>query len=42
MKQKPFWMIVLITLFLSLILVACGGDAAPAEEAAPAELPELD
>ncbi len=41
MKQKPFWMIVLFTLVLSLVLVACGGGAAPVEEAAPAE-PETD
>ncbi|MDX1415953.1 MAG: BMP family ABC transporter substrate-binding protein [Candidatus Promineifilaceae bacterium] len=38
MKQKPFWMIILFTLILSLSLVACGGGGeAQVEEAAPAE-----
>lgn len=37
MKQKRLWIIMLLTLILSLILVACGGGTAPAEEAAPAE-----
>jgi basic membrane protein A len=38
MKQKRLWMIVLFTLVLSLVLVACGGgETAPAEDTAPAE-----
>ncbi len=37
MKQRRLWIIMLLTLILSLILVACGGGTAPAEEAAPAE-----
>ena len=37
MKKKPFWMIMLFSLILSLVLAACGGGAAPAEEAAPAD-----
>ncbi len=37
MKQKRLWAILALTLILSLILVACGGAGAPAEEAAPAE-----
>ena len=37
MKQKRLWAILTLTLLFSLILVACGGDTAPAEEADPAE-----
>ena len=37
MKQKRLWAILLLTVILSLILAACGGTAAPEEEAAPAE-----
>ncbi len=37
MKQKRLWAILALTLILSMVLVACGGDTAPAEEAAPAE-----
>ena len=37
MKQKPFWMIVLFTLIMSLVLVACGGSDAQVEEAEPAD-----
>ena len=34
MKQKRLWAILALTLILSLVLVACGGDTAPAEESA--------